>query len=148
MKTAAKTVDDYLRRPYTIQLRRYGDGTFFAEVAELPGCVTEADSADEALDMIRDAMTGWIEVALSEGLAIPEPAAETEYSGRFLVRTPKSLHRDLAQRARAEGASLNQFVVTTLSRALGGRGEVKPRKRRSTPPSPPSRRKPDSRSSG
>jgi antitoxin HicB len=148
MKTITRTVADYLRRPYTIQLRQYGDGTFFAEVAELPGCVTEADSADEALDMIRDAMAGWIEVALSEGLPIPEPTAEVGYSGRFLVRTPKSLHRDLAQRARAEGASLNQFVVTTLSRALGGRGEVKPRTRRSVRSSPPSRKTPDSRSSG
>ena len=123
MKNAAKTVEDHLRLPYTIQLRQYEDGTFFAEVAELPGCMTEADTAQEALEMIRDAMAGWIEVALSEGLPIPEPASEAEYSGRFLVRAPKSLHRDLVRRAQAEGASLNQFVVTTLSRALGGRGE-------------------------
>jgi antitoxin HicB len=123
MKTVSKTVEDYLCLPYTIQLRQYEDGTFFAEVAELPGCMTEADTAEEAMEMIRDAMAGWIEVALSEGLPIPEPAAEPEYSGRFLVRTPRSLHRDLVRRARAEGASLNQFVVTTLSRALGGQGE-------------------------
>jgi antitoxin HicB len=121
MKSVAKKVEDYLRLPYTIQLRQYEDGTFFADVAELPGCVTEAETAEEAVEMIRDAMAGWIEVALSEGLPIPEPAAEPGYSGRFLVRTPKSLHRDLVRHARAEGASLNQFVVTTLSRALGGR---------------------------
>jgi antitoxin HicB len=125
MKTVAKTVEEYLRLPYTIQLRQYEDGTFFAEVAELPGCMTEADTAEEAVEMIRDAMAGWIEVALSEGLPIPAPAAEPEYSGRFLVRTPRSLHRDLVRRARAERASLNQFVVTTLSRALGGQGETK-----------------------
>jgi predicted RNase H-like HicB family nuclease len=71
MKTVAKTVEEYLRLPYTIQLRQYEDGTFFAEVAELPGCMTEADTAEEAVEMIRDAMAGWIEVALSEGLPIP-----------------------------------------------------------------------------
>lgn len=119
MKKAAKTVEDYLRLPYTIQLRRYDDGTFFAEIVELPGCMTEADTAEEVLEMIEDAMGGWIEVSLAEGLSIPEPAAESEYSGRFLVRAPKSLHRDLVQRAQVEGASLNQFVVTTLSRSLG-----------------------------
>jgi len=119
MKAGAKTVEDYLALPYTVQLRRYEDGTFFAEAAELPGCMTEADTAEEALQMIRDAMAGWIEVALSGGLPIPEPVAEPEYSGRFLVRAPKSLHRDLVRRARAEGSSLNQYVVTTLSRALG-----------------------------
>lgn len=119
MKASTKTVEDYLRLPYTIQLRQYQDGTFYADVAELPGCMTEADTAEEALSLIRDAMAGWLEVALADGLPIPEPAAEAEYSGRFLVRLPKSLHRDLAQRAQAEGASLNQFVVVTLGRAVG-----------------------------
>jgi len=123
MKAATRTVEDYLSLPYTIQLREYEDGTFFAEVAELPGCMTEADTAEEVVEMIKDAMAGWIEVALSEGLPIPDPAAEPEYSGRFLVRTPRSLHRDLVRRARIEGTSLNQLVVTTLSRALGGREE-------------------------
>ncbi len=131
MKAAAKTVDNYLRLPYTIQLRQYEDGTFFAEVVELPGCMTEADSAEEALEMIREAMAGWIEVALAEGISIPEPAADAEYSGRFLVRAPKSLHRDLVQRARAEGASLNQFVVTTLGHAVGAPTVSRPRTSRS-----------------
>jgi antitoxin HicB len=74
MNPKPKAVEGYLRLRYTIQLRRYEDGTFFAGVAELPGCMTEADTAEEALAMIRDAMTGWIEVALSEGIAIPQPA--------------------------------------------------------------------------
>lgn len=119
MKTDPKTVEDYLRLPYTIQLRRYEDGTYFADVAELPGCMTEADTEEEALEMIRDAMAGWIEVAVSEGLQIPEPAGESEYSGRFLVRASKSLHRELAERAEREGVSLNQLVVSLLSRAVG-----------------------------
>jgi antitoxin HicB len=130
MKAVARTVEDYLRLPYTIALRQYDDGTFFAEVEELPGCMTEADTAEEAVKMIQEAMAGWIEVALSEGLPIPEPAAEARYSGRFLVRAPRSLHRDLARRARAEGASLNQFVVTTLSRALGAPSRSRTRQRK------------------
>ncbi len=75
MRKAARTVEEYLRFPYTIQLRQYEDGTLFADVAELPGCMTEADTAEKALEMIRDAMAGWIEVALSEGIPIAEPGA-------------------------------------------------------------------------
>ncbi len=75
MKKTTKTIDDYLRLPYTVRLRQYEDGTFFADVAELPGCITEADTAEEALEMIRDAMAGWIEVALADGTPIPEPRA-------------------------------------------------------------------------
>lgn len=70
--------------------------------------------------MIEDAKRGWIEVALEGGVEIPEPGQETdeEYSGRILVRTPKSLHRDLIERAKKEGVSLNQFINYQLSKGL------------------------------
>jgi antitoxin HicB len=74
MEPKPKTVEGYLRLPYTMQLRQYEDGTFFVHIAERPGCMTEADTAEEALPMIRDAMAGSIEVALSEGIPIPQPA--------------------------------------------------------------------------
>jgi len=43
-----------------------------------------------------------------------------EYSGKFVVRVPKSLHAALAAEADAEGVSLNQLVVAKLSVQLGG----------------------------
>jgi predicted HicB family RNase H-like nuclease len=47
------------------------------------------------------------------------PSSE-EYSGKFVVRVPKSLHAALAAEADAEGVSLNQLVVAKLSVQLGG----------------------------
>jgi predicted HicB family RNase H-like nuclease len=50
--------------------------------------------------------------------SLPEPAAEPqrrEYSGRFNVRVPKSLHAALASEAETEGVSLNQLVVAKLA---------------------------------
>ncbi len=38
------------------------------------------------------------------------------YSGQFKLRIPKSLHRSLAERARQEGISMNQYCVYLLSR--------------------------------
>ncbi len=38
------------------------------------------------------------------------------YSGRILVRIPKSLHRQLALDAKHEGISLNQYALYKLSR--------------------------------
>lgn len=52
---------------------------------------------------------------------LPEPdvrPARQEYSGRFVVRVPKSLHAALAAEAEAEGVSLNQLVVAKLSMQL------------------------------
>lgn len=114
-----KDLNYYLSLPYNIILVRDGDATWFARVLELPGCMTEGDSAAEAAEMIQDAMAGWLEVAIEEGLPIPEPRPEEEYSGKFVVRVPKTLHRDLVLAADGEGASLNQFINTTLARAVG-----------------------------
>jgi hypothetical protein len=43
----------------------------------------------------------------------------TEASGKFLLRVPRELHRDLAKEAEAEGVSLNQHVATILARMVG-----------------------------
>ena len=117
-----ENVEHYLRLPYTIEIiRDEGDGFsgWFARVAELPGCMTQAETLDELEGMIQDAIRAWIETALEDGAPIPEPRKEEAYSGKFVVRIPKSLHRDLAEAAERDGVSLNTFVNTALSRAVG-----------------------------
>jgi predicted HicB family RNase H-like nuclease len=50
--------------------------------------------------------------------SLPEPPVgpqRREYSGRFNVRVPKSLHAALASEAEAEGVSLNQLVLAKLA---------------------------------
>lgn len=69
--------------------------------------------------MIQEAMALWIEVGIEDGQKIPEPRPIEEYSGKFVVRMAKSLHRDLAEAATQEGVSLNQYVTTELARAVG-----------------------------
>ncbi|MTI82328.1 MAG: type II toxin-antitoxin system HicB family antitoxin [Firmicutes bacterium] len=103
--------------PYTILLKRYPDGVYFAEVKELPGCMTEADTKEEVLLMIDDAMRGWLEIAIHDGRDIPEPVDEN-FSGRILLRTPKSLHKALLDKAKNEGVSLNQYLVYQLSKSV------------------------------
>jgi predicted HicB family RNase H-like nuclease len=52
---------------------------------------------------------------------LPEPevrSSREEYSGKFVVRVPKSLHAALAAEAESEGVSLNQLVVAKLSMQL------------------------------
>jgi hypothetical protein len=50
--------------------------------------------------------------------SLPDPPVRPqrrEYSGKFNVRVPKSLHAALAREAEAEGVSLNQLVVSKLA---------------------------------
>ena len=67
-----KTLDDYLALPYTIEIVP-DDGAWFAQIKELPGCMTEVDEWDDILPAIEDAKRLWLELALERGRPIPEP---------------------------------------------------------------------------
>jgi hypothetical protein len=49
----------------------------------------------------------------------------SEYSGKFTVRLPRSLHQALVDRAEREGVSLNLFVTNALSRTVAAAGKKK-----------------------
>lgn len=118
----AQTVDDYLRLPYTIEvIRDESDGLpgYVARVVELPGCLTQADDFEELGEMVEDAMRLWIETALEDGQVIPQPRLAAQHSGKFLVRVPRSLHRQLVEAAERDGVSLNNLVNVILARAMG-----------------------------
>ena len=112
-------IDRYMKMPYTKELIPYEDGSCFARIVEFRGCMTEGDNLQHALEMLDEAMSVWLEVGLEDNLPIPEPVTLADYSGRFLVRIPPTLHRDLVRRADRENVSLNLFVATALARALG-----------------------------
>jgi antitoxin HicB len=113
------SVEDYLDRPYHVILTRdethEGQTGFFAEVEELPGVWSQGQTAQEAFANLQDAMKGWLSVALEDGLEIPEPLSSSDFSGRFNVRLPQSLHAELSRQASREGVSLNQFVTGVLA---------------------------------
>lgn len=108
-----------LARPYTRELIKNEDGTWFARVIEFVGCMTEGDTAEEAIENLEDAMKAWVEAHLEDHEPIPAPLTTDQYSGKFLMRVPKTLHRELARRADLEGVSLNQYALSALSRCVG-----------------------------
>jgi HicB family len=57
---------------------------------------------------------------IAKGQTIPQPLEELDYSGKFVVRLPKSLHRRAAFAANREGVSLNQFIVSCVAEQIGG----------------------------
>ena len=81
--------------------------------------MSQGETIEEAVEMIRDAQRGWLEVSLEHGDPIPEPAAgDHRYTGKFNVRLPKDLHRALVAAAAEQGVSLNLLVATTLAAAM------------------------------
>ena len=117
--TAGEMIREYVARPYSRILVPDSAGRYFAEILELPGCFSEGDTPDQAMDNLNEAMEAWIEAALDSGQAIPEPVATAGYSGRVLLRLPKSLHREAARRAEMDGVSLNQYLVAAIAARAG-----------------------------
>ncbi len=96
------------------------DEGFIAEAPDLPGCSawgeTEADAARQA----QDAIAAWLQANAAAGRPAPTPSrAEpiSTYSGKFIVRVPRSLHARLAREAKAQGVSLNQWAASKLAAA-------------------------------
>src|SRR3990170_1152227 len=112
-------IAEYVARPYSRVLVPDSSGRYFAEVLEFPGCFSEGNTPGEAMENLNQAMEAWIEAALDTGQAIPDPIATAGYSGRVLLRLPKSLHREAARRAEMDGVSLNQYLVAAVAAAVG-----------------------------
>ena len=113
-----KDLSYYMALPYKIELCPDPDeGGFTVSIPTLKGCISVGETAEEALDMIAEAKELWLETALEEGWPIPEPQEEEikTYSGKFVVRLPRYLHRRLAELAENEGTSLNQLIVAFLA---------------------------------
>jgi predicted RNase H-like HicB family nuclease len=64
-----------LRYPVLIEpLSDEDGGGFLATVPDLPGCMSDGETPEEALVNIRDAILAWIEAAEDMGRPIPEPS--------------------------------------------------------------------------
>ena len=112
-----KTLNEYLALPYRMELVKDPDeGGFVVSFPDLPGCITCGETLEAAVANAADAKRAWLQAALEDGQPVREPDDLENYSGQFKLRIPKSLHRSLAERARQEGISMNQYCVYLLSR--------------------------------
>ena len=97
------------------------DEGYIATVPEFPGLSAFGETWEEAVSQATDALRGFIETYAEDGLPLPPAQERPGSSGQLRLRMPKSLHASLAQRARREGVSLNQLLVSLLSEAYGFR---------------------------
>ena len=96
-----KNVKKYLDLPYNYIIQPINDESgfyFYATILEFDGCQTTGKTFE-----------------LENGFDIPLPIGYEDFSGKFLVRIPKSLHYKLSVEAQREGVSLNQYALYKLS---------------------------------
>jgi len=113
-----KKVEYYMELPYTFIVNRIQDesGTYYySYVLELDGCQSTGETYFDAYESLMEAMRGWLELKIKNNDYVPMPIKENDFSGKFIVRVPKSLHHRLAISAKEEGVSLNQYALYKLS---------------------------------
>ena len=104
--------------PFTVRpLGTDEGGGYLVEFPDLPGCMSDGETVEEAIANGLDAKHAWLTVAREEGRPIPQPGGQL--SGKWVQRVPKSLHTRLVERAEREGVSLNTLVVSLIAEGLG-----------------------------
>ena len=94
------------------QLTAEEGGGYLVTFPELPGCMSDGDTLEEAIANAADAENEWL-------LASKAWDKTTEKPGRFVARLPQWMYRGLQYNAEREGVSMNTLIVSLLARELG-----------------------------
>jgi antitoxin HicB len=120
-----KDLNYYKNLSYPVEVYKIPDdegGGYSACIPQLGryAFLADGESPDEAVSNLEEVKKDLFEEYLERGIPIPEPILEDEeeYSGKFIIRIPKQLHRQIALRAKKESVSLNQYVTHLLSTAV------------------------------
>ena len=118
-----KDLDYFLNLPYRIEVVPISPEEGGGYMATLPevgrmAITGDGETPEEAFRDLETQKSERFADYLKKGIPIPEPVPGEEYSGRLMLRMPKSLHRDLAAQARENAVSLNQFVTYLLGRSI------------------------------
>jgi predicted HicB family RNase H-like nuclease len=92
------------------------DEEFVGLCAEFPGLSWLAKSPDEALKGIRSIINDCVQDMAKNGEEIPKPIATRQYSGKFLVRIPPEVPRQLATQAAEADVSQNRIASAKLAK--------------------------------
>jgi len=94
-------------------------GGYLVEYPDVPLCQSDGETVEEAVTNGRNALEGSLTCYLQDGRPLPKPSSGQAYSGTFRVRMSKTMHAQIAARAKEEGVSLNLFVVEAAAEAAG-----------------------------
>lgn len=93
-------------------------GGFLAEYPEIPGCMSDGETIEEALANGREALRDTLAVLKESGHRIPKPGVEP---AQWRQRLPRTLYLKLTERAKNEGVSINSLVTAMIAEAIGAK---------------------------
>ena len=100
-------------------------GGFLFTMPDIPGVMGDGATELAAIKDGREAFLATVSSLMDMGRDVPAPTLTAQdftplsASGKFVARVPRSMHIQLAARAKTEGVSLNTLVITLIAEGMG-----------------------------
>lgn len=95
-----------------------GKPFFIIRVNELTGVCTDAETIEEGMKNIKEAIKATIKLYLKQGEAIPEPINKELFKGHIAYRTTSERHYMVAQAAKQLHKSLSKALDTIVDAGI------------------------------
>jgi antitoxin HicB len=93
-------------------------GGYLVEYPDIPGCMSDGETVEEAIRNGREALRDCIHVFRESGRRVPKPNIE---AAQWRQRVPRTLYSKLTQQAENEGVSINSLVTAMIAEAIGAK---------------------------
>jgi len=99
-------------------LSREEGGGYLVEYPDIPGCMSDGETVEEAIANGREALRDCVAVFRESGRKIPKPGID---AAQWRQRLPRTLYSKLTLQAESEGVSINSLVTAIIAEAIGSR---------------------------
>ena len=93
-------------------------GGYLVEYPDIPGCMSDGETIEEAIVNGKEALRDCIDVFRESGRKLPKPGVE---AAQWRQRLPRTLYLKLTRQAASEGVSINSFVTAIIAEAIGSK---------------------------
>ncbi len=93
-------------------------GGYLVEYPDIPGCMSDGETIEEAIANGREALRDCVAVFQESGRKVPKPGID---AAQWRQRLPRTLYAKLTAQAENEGVSINSFVTAIIAEAIGAR---------------------------
>ncbi len=99
-------------------------GGYLVEYPDIPGCMSDGETVEEAIENSREALRDCIDVFRESSRKLPKP---TIVAAQWRQRLPRTLYSKLTRQAESEGVSINSLVTAIIAEAIGSRQAPPPK---------------------
>ncbi len=111
----------YLNLPWSYTIEKCeedGDSYYLMRINELPGCMTDGKTLEEAAEQIHEALEGYLLGMMDANNPIPTPVSREKFKGKIALRTSSDKHYRLAKVAQRYGKSVNKLIEEAIENYL------------------------------